>query len=280
MPDEEAILPEAETLPTTPPEKPAEEPIPMLDVHPAHHAASTWKEFFIHIATIVLGLLIAVGLEQTVVYLEQRHQLAETRESLRVERHINAQRFAIQTREFQRFVPKLKTNLAILMYLKEHPHAPPSEWPGKFDWLFYSAPYFDTAWASAVQDHVVERMSVSERDDDAELVHRLDGLTSNMERRRSSAQEARAMWIQTPDPSRMSPQQVDQSIAGVTRALVSWYESARLQTAFHWPDFTPRPTLEELELILPPLSTDPESLSALQELRRQVPELNRELEPK
>lgn len=78
----------------------------------------------------------------------------------------------------------------------------------------------------------------------------------------------------------MSPQQVDQSIAGVTRALVSWYESARLQTAFHWPDFTPRPTLEELELILPPLSTDPESLSALQELRRQVPELNRELEPK
>ena len=31
----------------------------MLDVHPAHHAASSWKEFFIHIATIVLGLLIA-----------------------------------------------------------------------------------------------------------------------------------------------------------------------------------------------------------------------------
>ena len=27
----------------------------MLEVHPAHHAASSWKEFFIHIATIVLG---------------------------------------------------------------------------------------------------------------------------------------------------------------------------------------------------------------------------------
>ena len=24
----------------------------MLDVHPAHHAASTWRDFFIHIATI------------------------------------------------------------------------------------------------------------------------------------------------------------------------------------------------------------------------------------
>ena len=36
----------------------------MLDVHPAHHAANTWRDFFIHIATIVLGLLIAVSLEQ------------------------------------------------------------------------------------------------------------------------------------------------------------------------------------------------------------------------
>ena len=46
----------------------------MLDVHPAHHAVSTWRDFFIHIATIVLGLLIAIGLEQTVESLHHRHQ--------------------------------------------------------------------------------------------------------------------------------------------------------------------------------------------------------------
>jgi hypothetical protein len=49
----------------------------MLDVHPAHHAATTWREFFIHIATIVIGLLIAVGLEQTVEYLHHRQQRQE-----------------------------------------------------------------------------------------------------------------------------------------------------------------------------------------------------------
>ena len=38
----------------------------MLDVHPPHEAAHTWKDFFIHIATIVVGLLIAVSFEQTV----------------------------------------------------------------------------------------------------------------------------------------------------------------------------------------------------------------------
>jgi hypothetical protein len=26
----------------------------MLDVHPPHHAASSWRDFFIHIATIVI----------------------------------------------------------------------------------------------------------------------------------------------------------------------------------------------------------------------------------
>src|ERR1700722_2594690 len=49
----------------------------MLDVHPAHHAASTWRDFFIHIATIVLGLLIAVGLEQLVEQIHHRHQARE-----------------------------------------------------------------------------------------------------------------------------------------------------------------------------------------------------------
>ena len=34
----------------------------MLDIHPAHHAATTWRDFFIHIATICVGLLIAVAL--------------------------------------------------------------------------------------------------------------------------------------------------------------------------------------------------------------------------
>src|SRR5690349_9188249 len=52
---------------------------PMLDVHPAHHAAASWKEFFVHIATIVIGLLIAIGLEQTVEYVHHRHLASEAR---------------------------------------------------------------------------------------------------------------------------------------------------------------------------------------------------------
>ena len=53
---------------------------PMFDVHAPHESIYTWRGFFIHIATIVIGLLIAISLEQTVELLhhrEQRHQLLE-----------------------------------------------------------------------------------------------------------------------------------------------------------------------------------------------------------
>jgi hypothetical protein len=61
----------------------------MLDVHPPHHAASTWRDFFIHIATIVLGLLIAIGLEQMVEAIHHRNQRAELTEQMRVEAQSN-----------------------------------------------------------------------------------------------------------------------------------------------------------------------------------------------
>ena len=49
----------------------------MLDVHPPHHPANSWRDFFVHIATIVIGLLIAVGLEQTVEAVHHRKQVRE-----------------------------------------------------------------------------------------------------------------------------------------------------------------------------------------------------------
>jgi hypothetical protein len=92
LPDEAAVIAEAAesareggTSETTSVPETTKERGPMLDVHPAHHAASTWREFFIHISTIVLGLLIAVGLEQTVEYIHHRRELRTAREELRVE---------------------------------------------------------------------------------------------------------------------------------------------------------------------------------------------------
>ena len=58
---------------------------PVLDVHPQHEAAHSWKDFFLHIATICIGLLIAIGLEQTVEAVHHRHQRHELEQQLRAE---------------------------------------------------------------------------------------------------------------------------------------------------------------------------------------------------
>jgi hypothetical protein len=54
----------------------------MLEVHPPERTPHTWRDFFIHIATIVVGLVIAVGLEQTVEAIHHRHERSELRETL------------------------------------------------------------------------------------------------------------------------------------------------------------------------------------------------------
>jgi hypothetical protein len=52
----------------------------MIDIHPPQHAAMTRRDFFIHLGIVVLGILIAIGLEQTVEYFHRLHQLHELRE--------------------------------------------------------------------------------------------------------------------------------------------------------------------------------------------------------
>jgi hypothetical protein len=62
---------------------------PMLDVHAPHESIHTWKGFVIHIATITIGLLIAIGLEQLVEYLHHRHQAAALAGKLKAESYEN-----------------------------------------------------------------------------------------------------------------------------------------------------------------------------------------------
>src|SRR6204780_622304 len=84
---------------------------PMFDVHAPHESIQTWRGFFIHIATIVIGLLIAISLEQTVELFHHERQIATTRKALQLELALNVDRFAAETELACRYVPILETNL-------------------------------------------------------------------------------------------------------------------------------------------------------------------------
>lgn len=61
----------------------AQEEAAVLDVHAPHEGIHSWRQFMLHMCTIVLGLLIAISLEQSVEALHRAHERAELRESLR-----------------------------------------------------------------------------------------------------------------------------------------------------------------------------------------------------
>jgi len=62
-----------------------------MEIHKPH-AAKSWKEFFIELGTIVLGILIALSLEQAVEAMHERALAREAEAAIRVEMAENVSR--------------------------------------------------------------------------------------------------------------------------------------------------------------------------------------------
>ena len=130
----------------------------MLDVHPPHEAAHSWKDFFIHIATITVGLLIAVGLEQTVELFHHRHQRHQLEQELRTE-SLHNMNLALQNLDrFTELQARIIAQYAELQ-AAPHDHRPPQ-------WLHPLSPGFtkpaSTAWVVAQQDATLGLLPLAE----------------------------------------------------------------------------------------------------------------------
>jgi len=221
----------------------------MLDVHPPHNPTHTWRDFFIHIATIVLGLLIAIGLEQTVEYLHQRKLVAETRRALETERLININRFEANTKEFRREIVMLLNNRAVFVYLKQHPGAPESQWPAKLEWYQVFFVPRDSAWIRAQQDNVLSHLPDAEARHIASLYRELDVLSETLRAKVKTIHDANAYAI-AKLPSQLTPDEIDLEITAIDKSLaaseeVAW-ELRTLNRAF--PDFDKPPTWTEMHM--------------------------------
>jgi hypothetical protein len=63
----------------------------MIDVHPPHEPLHGWRDFLLHLLTITIGLLIALGLEGCVEWQHHRHLVHEAQASLLSEIKSNEQ---------------------------------------------------------------------------------------------------------------------------------------------------------------------------------------------
>jgi hypothetical protein len=224
----------------------------MLDVHPPHEAAHTWKGFFIHIATIVIGLCIAVGLEQTVELFHHRHQVAETRGALRVERESNIRAFAESVSEFNRQTAALINNIIVLRYLQQHPGTQEALLPGILVWHAIPGRYSDSAWRTAQQSDVTALMPQDEVRNYAALYAHIEDVANAFAAVWPTIVHARLYSIIDPDPTHLSHAQVDEEITLAQTALASQLTEAGVlvQLGRIDPGFTSAPTKDELNSLM------------------------------
>lgn len=224
----------------------------MLDVHPPHAAAHTWRDFFIHIATIVVGLCIAVCLEQTVEFVHHRNEVAEAREALRLERAENQARFDKLGGFWRWETAALQNNLLVLQYLRQHPGAPQQTLPGVLYWGHRGLSHVHSAWDGAQSTGVAALMPGDEVARTAELYRALDDVGAANSDGWLAISEARRYALVDADPSHLSPAQVSEEISltrdALSKHLLFGVALQNLRATF--PDFPPTVTLEELAQVL------------------------------
>ena len=237
----------------------------MLDVYPPHEATHTWKDFFIHIATIVIGPLIAVGLEQTVEVIHRHYELRETRESLSHEYEANRAHLVDNERNWLITTARLKNNLLVLEYIRQHPGTPQTALPGDLSWN--QAPFlFDYAvWDAAEKNGIPHLLPLAEANTDQNRYEGLTGLAEQSGDDWNAINDDHSFDLLDTDPTHLSPQRLDQVIQLTETALEKHiefgYSFGRL--AFEYPDLPHAITWDNIDRIRPSaIDLDPHGMAA------------------
>lgn len=234
--------------------------MPILDVHAPHQPVRTWADFLVHIATISIGLLIAIGLEQSVEWMHRKHQVRDAREAIAQERELNRRAFAETTEYFRAETKRFQINLAVLEYLQGHPGAPRQAWPGDVNWHSFNTGFSGAAWETAQRSGVTALMPQGEVRDSARLYHFLGVVQASGAERLRAITSARPYTSLDSDPSHLSPQQLAEEVGLAESVLTAHYRFGSEMRNLHacFPDFTPSPNTDELRAIVhePPLSPE------------------------
>jgi hypothetical protein len=154
----------------------------MLDVHPPHEAAHTWKDFFIHVATICVGLLIAIGLEQTVEFFHHRPQAQHARELLAEEMKENRQTLKLYVYVIRMHQGYLFDDLPVIDRIRAHSLK-------STDHIVTWHPHIsftDSAWRTIHESQVAELLSY----DELNLYGSIYKTQENMNREENDSSEA------------------------------------------------------------------------------------------
>jgi hypothetical protein len=130
----------------------------MLDVHAPEHRISGKKDFVVHMATITLGLLIALGLENAVEALHHRQQRKEAEGLIRQELQNNRDVIKASTHGLMAELDGMKTVLKTLESVESGGKATIQE----KELQFSEGPMQDSAWRTASSTGALSYMDYAE----------------------------------------------------------------------------------------------------------------------
>lgn len=120
----------------------------MLDVHLPHKGIHGFWEFFIHLFTITVGLLIATQIESCVEWRHHVHLAAGARQSLRAEIQSNLNDLKRMQPGLKEWRGQIDTDLALMERIQEHPEDMKNQ-HATMALSFSVVSMSDTAWRTA-----------------------------------------------------------------------------------------------------------------------------------
>ncbi|MDG2524223.1 hypothetical protein P6166_02475 [Stenotrophomonas sp. HITSZ_GD] len=130
-----------------------------MHVHAPDHAVTTWRQFFIHLAIVSIGLLIALSLESLVEAYHHRALVAEARGNIEREIRENRELVKENAGSVRADQSRMRKNLGVLVALRQAGEVPGDDHlQYRLEWAALS----DTAWTTARDTGALGHMDYAE----------------------------------------------------------------------------------------------------------------------
>jgi hypothetical protein len=138
----------------------------VIDVHPPHEPMHGWRDFFLHLTTITIGLLIALSLEGFVEWQHHRHLVHEAEASLHGEIQNNAKDLPANIADVHKQQGDLKNDVTVLKYLIKNRKMPEQN---HMTIAFHITSFDDVSWKTAQATGALSYMSYAEAQEYADI---------------------------------------------------------------------------------------------------------------
>jgi hypothetical protein len=145
----------------------------VIDVHPPTEPVHGWRDFFIHLITITIGLVIALSLEGWVEWMHHRHLVHEAEVSLQAEIKTNAQELQGALGDVGKEQEMLRRDVAVMKTIIANPKVVNRD---DLNIDFRIRTFADVSWETAKSTGALSYMPYERAQEYSDIYHAQSGI--------------------------------------------------------------------------------------------------------